>query len=63
LWPKPKNRHDDFKAQITKHSCRFQGSNWKTIATCFEPKPEETVTTGFDVKPEKTVPVVLRSNH
>jgi hypothetical protein len=67
LKHKPRNRHGDFEAQITKpelsvlrpklgntQSPRFWGST-KKLTTSFEAKPGETVTAGFDVKPSETV--------
>jgi hypothetical protein len=67
LRPKPRNRHDDFEAQITKPKLPvlrpkpgnhtppwFWGSTKKPTAG-FEVKPGETVATSFEVKLEKTV--------
>jgi hypothetical protein len=64
---KPKNRHGDFEAQITKSELQvlrpkpenppppwFWGSTKKPTAS-FEAKPGETVTTSFEAKLEKTV--------
>jgi hypothetical protein len=67
LRPKPRNRHGDFEAQITKPYLLvlrpklgnptphwFWGSTKKPTAG-FEAKPGETVTTSFEAKLEKTV--------
>jgi hypothetical protein len=64
---KPRNRHDDFEAQITKPELPvlrpksgnppppwFGGSTKKPTAG-FEAKPRETVATSFEAKLEKTV--------
>jgi hypothetical protein len=69
LRPKPKNRRDDFDAQITKSELPilrpklenppppwFWGSNNK-LTPDFEAKPGETVATSFEAKLEKTVTV------
>jgi hypothetical protein len=75
LRPKPRNRHGDFEAQITKPELPvlrpklknppppwFWGSTKKPTAG-FEAKLPETVVTGFEPKPTKTVRVDLRPNH
>jgi hypothetical protein len=67
LRPKPRNRRDDFEAQITKPELSvlrpkpgnppppwFWGSTKKPTAG-FEAKPRGTVTTSFEAKLEKTV--------
>jgi hypothetical protein len=67
LRPKPRNRHGDFEAQITKPELLvlrpksgnppprwFWGSTKKPTAS-FEAKPGETVATRFEAKLEKTV--------
>jgi hypothetical protein len=67
LWPKPRNRHSDFEAQITKPKLPilrpkpgnppppwFWGST-KKLTTGFEAKLEETIATSFEAKLEKTV--------
>jgi hypothetical protein len=67
LRPKPRNRPDDFDAQITKPKLPvlrpklgnpsppwFWGSTKKST-TGFEAKPGEPVATSFEVKLEKTV--------
>jgi hypothetical protein len=67
LWPKPKNHHGDFEAQITKPKLSilrhkpenppppwFWGSTKKQTAG-FEAKPGETVTTSFEAKLEKII--------
>jgi hypothetical protein len=67
LRPKPRNRHSDFDAQITKPELSvlrpksenppppwFWGSTKKPTAV-FEAKPGETVTTSFEAKLEKTI--------
>jgi hypothetical protein len=64
LRPKPKNRGDDFEAQITKPELSvLRPKPGKTAVSSFEAKLEKTVTTGFEAKPVKTVRVVLRPNH
>jgi hypothetical protein len=67
LRAKPRNRRDDFEAQITKpelsvlrHNPENPPPPWfcgstKKLTTGFEAKPGETVTTTFDAKLEKTV--------
>jgi hypothetical protein len=67
LRPKPKNRRDDFEAQITKLYMAvlrpkpgnppppwFWGSTKKSTAG-FEATPGETIATSFEVKLEKTI--------
>jgi hypothetical protein len=67
LRPKPRNRHGDFEAQITKPELLvlrpkpenpppswFWGSTKKPTAG-FDAKPGETVATSFEAKLEKTV--------
>jgi hypothetical protein len=67
LGPKPRNRRDDFEAQITKLELPvlrpkpgnpappwFRGSIKKPTAG-FEAKPGKTVVTSFETKLEKTV--------
>jgi hypothetical protein len=74
LRPKPKNRRDDFEAQITKPKLPilrpkpgnppppwFWGSN-KKPTTSFEVKPGETVATSFEANLEKPSRQVLRPN-
>jgi hypothetical protein len=70
VWrPKPRNRHGDFEAQITKPVLPvlrpkprsppppwFSGST-KKPTTGFKVKPGETVTTSFEAKLEKTVAI------
>jgi hypothetical protein len=75
LRPKPRNRRDDFEAQITNAELPvlrpkpgkppppwFCGST-KKPTTGFEAKPGETIATSFKVKLEKTVRLVSRPNH
>jgi hypothetical protein len=75
LRSKPRNRRDDFEAQITKPELPvlrsklgnppppwFRGSTKKPTAD-FEAKPGETVASSFEAKLSKTVRVVLRPNH
>jgi hypothetical protein len=72
---KPRNRHGDFEAQITKPELPilrpkpknppppwFWGST-KKLTTGFKAKPGKPVATSFEAKLVKTVRVVLRSNH
>jgi hypothetical protein len=67
LRPKPRNRHGDFEAQISKPKLPvlrpkpgnppppwFWGSTKKSTAG-FEAKPGETAATSFEAKMEKTV--------
>jgi hypothetical protein len=67
LRPKPRNRHGDFEAQITKPELSvlrlkpknpappwFWGSTKKST-TSFQAKPGETVATSFEAKLEKTI--------
>jgi hypothetical protein len=67
LRPKPRNRHGDFDAQITKPELPilrpkpgnpppswFWGST-KKLTAGFEAKSEETVATSFEVKLEKII--------
>jgi hypothetical protein len=67
LKPKPRNRHGDFEAQITKPELSvlrpktgnppphwFCGSTKKSTAG-FEAKPGEIIATSFEAKLEKTV--------
>jgi hypothetical protein len=69
LWPKPRTRRGDFKAQITEPKLPvlrpkpgnppppwFWGST-KKLAAGFEAKPGETVATSFEAKLEKTVTI------
>jgi hypothetical protein len=64
LRPKPRNRHGDFEAQITKPTLPvLRPKPGETVATSFESKLEKTVAAGFEAKPLETVRVVLRPNH
>jgi hypothetical protein len=55
LTPKPRNRHGDFEAQITKAELPIlRPKPGETVTTSFEAKLEKTVTTGFEAKLAKT---------
>jgi hypothetical protein len=56
LKPKPRNRHGDFEAQITKPKLLvLRPKPGETVATSFEAKLEKTITTSFEAKLEKIV--------
>jgi hypothetical protein len=55
LRPKPRNRHGDFEAQITKAELPiWRPKPGETVNTSFEAKLENTVTTSFEAKLAKT---------